>query len=122
MWSRFGYFDFRQNFLILSRICVILPKILCRIQIWVSKIGLPLGQIFKLKKKTKNLKKCCAQNNFILFSTYVAKSYCIKLLYSILYIVIYNKYQVIIKISVLLLLLAFQMVIFMKLAYKNLFN
>ena len=49
---RFGYFDFRRNFLNLSRNGAILPKILCRIQIWVSKIEIQIGQMtsgFKLK-------------------------------------------------------------------------
>ena len=41
--TRFGYFDFRLNFLNLLRNGAILPKILCRIQIWASKIGLPTG-------------------------------------------------------------------------------
>ena len=53
---------------------MILPKILYRIQIWVSKIGLWLGQNFKHKKKTKNLKKYCAQNSFKSFSTHIKLS------------------------------------------------
>ena len=43
-YTRFGYYDFRQYFLILCRISAILSKILCRIQIWVRKNQLSLGQ------------------------------------------------------------------------------
>ena len=43
--SRFGYFDFRQNFLKHYRIGAILLRILCRIQIWAKKVGLPTGQM-----------------------------------------------------------------------------
>ena len=43
--ARFGYFDFRQNFLKPYRIGAILAKILCRIQIWAKKIELPTGQM-----------------------------------------------------------------------------
>ena len=75
--TRFGYFDFRLNFLNLSRNGAILPKILCRIQIWVSKIEIQTGQNFKHQKKTKNLKKYCIQNSFSLFSTHTVQSYCI---------------------------------------------
>ena len=45
--SRFGYFDFRQKFLNLSRNSAFLPKILCRIQIWASKREIQAGQNFK---------------------------------------------------------------------------
>ena len=43
--ARFGYFDFRLNFLNLSRNGAILPKNLCRIHIWVSKIEIQIGQM-----------------------------------------------------------------------------
>ena len=43
--TRFGYFDFRQKNLNLSRNSAILPKILCRIQIWVSKIEIQIGKL-----------------------------------------------------------------------------
>ena len=76
---------------------MILPKILYRIQIWVSKIGLWLGQNFKHKKKTKNLKKYSTQNNFTSFSTHTVQSYCNTLNIQFVYIVIQNKYQIIIK-------------------------
>ena len=56
-YTRFGYFDFRQNFLNLSRNGAILPKILCRIQIWVSKIEIQIGQNFKHLKKDKKFEK-----------------------------------------------------------------
>ena len=62
--ARFGYFDFRQNFLNLSRNSAFLPKILCRIQIWASKREIQAGQNFKHQKKTKNFKKYCTQNGF----------------------------------------------------------
>ena len=55
--TRFGYFDFRRNFLNLSRNGAILPKILCRIQIWVSKIEIQIGQNFKHLKKDKKFEK-----------------------------------------------------------------
>ena len=45
MKTRFGYFDFRLNFLNLSRNGAILPKNLCRIHIWVSKIEIQIGQM-----------------------------------------------------------------------------
>ena len=54
---RFGYFDFRQNFLNLSRNGAILPKILCQIQIWASKIEIQAGQNLKHLKKDKKLEK-----------------------------------------------------------------
>ena len=41
--TRFGYFDFRQKFLKHPSLGPILSKILCRIQIWANKIGLPTG-------------------------------------------------------------------------------
>ena len=43
--TRLGYFDFRLNFLNLSRNGAILPKNLCRIHIWVSKIEIQIGQM-----------------------------------------------------------------------------
>ena len=43
--SRFGYFDFRLNILNLSRNGAILPRILCRIQIWVRKNEIQIGQM-----------------------------------------------------------------------------
>ena len=55
--ARFGYFDFRQIFLNLSRNGVILSKILCGIQIWASKIQIQEGQNFKLLKKDKKIEK-----------------------------------------------------------------
>ena len=42
--TRFGYFDFKQKILKLYRIGAILPRFLCRIQIWARKKGLPTGQ------------------------------------------------------------------------------
>ena len=57
VYTRFGYLDFRQNFLKHSSLGAILSRILCRIQIWASKIGLPTGQNSNIKKKTKNSKK-----------------------------------------------------------------
>ena len=43
--ARFGYFDFRLNFLNLSRNGAIQPKILCSIQIWVRKNEIQIGQM-----------------------------------------------------------------------------
>ena len=52
--TRFGYFDFRQILLKQFRTDAILPKILCRIQIWASKIGLPTGQMTSVKNSVFN--------------------------------------------------------------------
>ena len=77
---------------------MILSKILCGIQIWASKIQIQEGQNFKLLKKDKNIEKYCTQNSFTLFSTHTVQSYCINTLnIKFLYIVIQNKYQIIIK-------------------------
>ena len=96
--SRFGYLDFRQNFLNLSRNSAFLPKILCRIQIWASKREIQAGQNFKHQKKTKNFKKYCTQNGFRSFNTHTVQSFCIDTLnIQFLYIFIQNKYQIIIE-------------------------
>ena len=59
LYSRFRYFDFRQILLKQFRIGAILPKNLCRIQIWACKIGLPTGKMTSIKIQFfKNLHRC----------------------------------------------------------------
>ena len=77
---------------------MILSKILCGIQIWASKIQIQEGQNFKLLKKDKKIEKILYTESFTLFSTHTVQSYCINTLnIKFLYIVIQNKYQIIIK-------------------------
>ena len=66
--TRFVYVDFKQKIWKPYSLDAILPKILCRIQIWASKIGLPTGKMTSIKIQFfKNLHRCrCNQklNNY----------------------------------------------------------